>query len=449
MNTIIYDSKTQNTNRFPAGVEMKFIETNTLKLKNQYYEVTTLKCCSPVKTTKNNWYYLMLPETNKELCDTWIKEIAPMFPSLNIQMVEFDRNNIIKPTYAQYPQLTYHNGTKAIEVDLPLSEESNKNYGHTNKRRSPISHFSSLPSLLYSFIEYIIKNKTILTPLIYEVEIETFVKKELKKSIKEYLQQPNSATRVRLMDTSDTYGVYTSLILDFDNLPADALTKYLKEVVAIKTNLNNICAYVSKKVGKEEKPIADMINLVQAHYSKKSYSVEAYLAHHLIRAGICKDFEPFINQYFTIKKAVPELYFWNLIFLTQFGFQFYYYYWLTENRHFKLITPEVFEAAAEEYEDYSSKGFLGNFHTTYSTGTLSRLEKLYKEGEFAKIIEMLSCSFIVAIKPEKKEKFINLRLSDNYGVTSIEEDYYFITGDDYKMRRYKQSNFNIIDRIKI
>jgi 5-methylthioribose kinase len=55
----------------------------------------------------------------------------------------------------------------------------------------------------------------------------------------------------------------------------------------------------------------------------------------------------------------------------------------------------------------------------------------------------LSSSIKVELKPDKK-KFTNLRLCDIYAVSSFEDDYYFIIGDDYKMRRYNKSNFNIL-----
>jgi hypothetical protein len=221
------------------------------------------------------------------------------------------------------------------------------------------------------------------------------------------------------------------------------------EVLEHDNNANKLNTYIDNISKNPLKPKVELIQLVQALYSEKSYDVEAYLAHHLIRAGIVKDFVPFVKQYFLIKEAVPDLYFWNIIFLTQFGFKFYYYYWLTNSRQFKLITPEIFEAACQNFEDHSSLKFLQQFEATYSNGTKNRIINLYKGGKFEEIITLLSCSMIVQLKPEKKERFINLRLSDTYSVITLEGDYYNIVGDDYKLRRYKISNFNTLDKIKV
>lgn len=188
------------------------------------------------------------------------------------------------------------------------------------------------------------------------------------------------------------------------------------------------------------------MEVIQARYSKKSYIVEAYLAHHLIRACFHKESIVFVKQYFEIKKVVPDLYFWNIIFLCQLGLNMYYYFWLTNKRVFHMITKEEFEKRTKQCFSNSSKEFLEYFSGEFpSEETLLLIRQLYLERRFDIIVKNLGTTrYVVPKKYARSRKNSLLRFFDTYKVLFEDEMHYYITADDYYIKKYKKTNFNVI-----
>lgn len=188
-----------------------------------------------------------------------------------------------------------------------------------------------------------------------------------------------------------------------------------------------------------------IIPLIVAEYSKKSYPVEAYLAHHLIRACLSDETIPYIKQYFLIKKSTPDLYFWNRIFLCQFGFNMYYYFWLTDRRFFNLTTKEEFEKKARDYSYTSSFDFFEYFRGDFPIAFRKKMSELYLKGQFDLIISNLKLSKYVTPTDAFKKKSKNFLYSVKYKVGFEDEENYYITGDNYLQRKYPKTNFNIVE----
>jgi len=188
-----------------------------------------------------------------------------------------------------------------------------------------------------------------------------------------------------------------------------------------------------------------LVPLIIAEYSQKSYPVEAYLAHHLIRACLANEFIPYINQYFLIKEHTPDLYFWNRIFLCQFGFRIYYYYWLTDRRFFNLTNKEEFEKRARSYSYTSSYDFFEYFKADYPLSFRNNIAKLYSNGQFNMIISNLKLSKYIAPTDAFKKKSKNFLYSSKYKVGFEDEETYSVTGDNYLNRKYLKTNFNIVE----
>ena len=130
--------------------------------------------------------------------------------------------------------------------------------------------------------------------------------------------------------------------------------------------------------------------------------------------------------------------------MTQFGFNFYYYYWLTSDRTFKLTTPEIFFDKAKKFEDTSSLHFLRLFFIEQSAMTFNHLKGLYLKGDFKNVAMMMGSTIKIEVKDSLRKKFTNLRIAESYDVMSMDENYYHVRGDDFRMHKYSKNNFNII-----
>jgi len=445
-NDVIFDTAGSDM-RFNNGATMKFIQTNDQILAPEMsYSVTKLLCCSPVKDTKKNWFYLCPSyTTGVKSLQSWIDEISPEFPTFDIRLVrstckrlgagvaKIESNNYLNLS------LNYKTGYP-VNLEVDTSVKSGAHYSYTNSRNFAKMSCSNLDFLVRRFIEYCIERKINITKNFATDIIKEFVAGNILK-IKEDFSRPYVITIVPVGGNGNSFKVEVNCIADIDSITPEKVVQYLIEITNI--NINTITDYIHSCISVPVKKEKGSL-YVQALYSKKTYRVEAYLAHHLIRAGLNNEFNPFIEQYFQIKKALPEMYFWNLIFLTQFGFNFYYYYWLTADRTFKLTDKKTFLEKAHAYTDTSSLHFLRNFYIEQNGMTYNILKKLYIKGEFAEVARMLGNTAKITVREDKKAKLTNLRIADSYEVLSMDDKYYHVRGDDFRMHKYLKSHFNII-----
>ena len=186
--------------------------------------------------------------------------------------------------------------------------------------------------------------------------------------------------------------------------------------------------------------------IISTRYSQKSYPVEAYLAHHLIRACFDSQSIIFVKQYFEIKKVVPDMYFWNIIFLCQFGLNMYYYFWLTNERIFHMTTEEEFNKFTKKNMDTSSKSFFDYFAgVILNPDILNSLKELYLSKRFDLVAENLGkVKFVVPKDSTRIRKNSLLRLFKEYQVLFESDDHYLVRADDYNNRRYKKNKFKTV-----
>jgi hypothetical protein len=127
-----------------------------------------------------------------------------------------------------------------------------------------------------------------------------------------------------------------------------------------------------------------------------------------------------------------------------FGFNIYYYYWLTNQRTFKLTTPKAFNKKANEYKDVSSLQFFRNFFMDFNVGTLNNLMELYKAGRFEEFRFEMTHNTRVEVKESSKNRLKSLRLFQNYEVINQTDKVYTLRADDYRLHNYLKKNFNTI-----
>lgn len=441
---IIFDSNDLTQCRFFLGRNIRFISTAGSTLSDdRTYKITQLLCCAPVKDTDENWFYLYPDDfQHPETLKTWIEEISPMFPSLEIKIVSSKcktlepSNGTIHNDFLELRQIDTN--SREVTMTLDFSDKSIACYSYTNKKNSINGNFSGLFFLVELFIDYYIKTQTKLQRNSYLKAVQEFafhdishIKEEFSKSYPVLVTAAGyNVIRVNSCDA-----------IDPESVTPEKVIRYLSTLIIM--NIDNISARITTRNFKLPPESKEKL-YIQALYSQKTYTIEAYLAHHLIRAGLSFDFSEFIEQYFMIKKVLPDMYFWNLIFLTQFGFNNYYYYWLTSDRTFKLTNPETFNIKAHEWNDTSSLQFLRQFYLEYNGITHKHLKELYCAGKFKKMAAMLGHSIKISVKDTKKKKLSNLKIAENYNILSMDDKYYYIRGDDFRMHKYLKSNFNIV-----
>jgi len=432
-----YNRGSRSEGRFLKGVEMHILLFDHVKFHpGKPYILRKITCCQEVKDTRSNWLYV-IPDRYHEDVSTWIKELIPIFPTLGIEIIEVDRCEI--------PDLldggidtTFDNNIEGsrITVRLKVGEQSQGHYSYTNNRNFEHMDFYDLRQLMLGFLTYCARSKVSLS------------KNTIHKLTKEFLSGDNNS-RNFIRGNISTYipssGPYSLvgeyMIDDIDNLDMIVFLSYLKKMCG-----NNIDKCIS--IVKSFKRNKGKISLLKVLYTKSRYKVEKYLAHILIRAAFSDETLPFIKQYYTIKESMPELYFWNIIFLTQFGFDMNYYWWLTEQRIFKFTTEEEFAECASQYSGTSSQMFFSNYFVRgkYPRSHLLKLKTFYEKKDFKTVLDSLSNSLVVTPTDKFREKNKNFIISDTYDVALYNDKYYYVLADDYRIKKCSKSNFNIINR---
>jgi len=368
-----------------------------------------------------------------------------MFPELKIDLVRSEcllyngstrnpGNNLIL-----YNQQS--NSGIIISLLLNYSAKSNLYYSYTNQNNFKSGYFKDLDFLYHMMIEYYLNNKRNIS-IDIKKEITQFVSDNIL-NIKEAFNQSFLVHTYPSGGSNQWTPVMSEFIVDIESVTVENISEYLIKIVEI--NYNNIKDYIELRLKPPSEDIIKGKPYIRALYSKKAYKIQAYLAHHLIRAGLSPEFKDFINQYFKIKEQLPKEYFWNLIFLTQFGFNYYYYYWLTNDRMLKFTTPKEFEEKAKEYTDTSTLTFFSKFHLNCNSALYRRMVEVYTKGDFRKFLVLTQGGIKVMVKPQYRERLKNLRIATYYNALTIEDNYCFISGDDFRVHKYLLKNFEIIN----
>ncbi len=428
MSNLIFDNR-QSFSRFKQHYELSLVISGDKDIRNNYHGITKLSCCSDVKNTNNNWFYILNDSTiDIPLLSSWIDEISEAFPQFEIKIISVPSYNLISCTEIN----------NSITVNLPLSNYSDR-YGVTNKSNYPRGDFFAIKDLYINARNYLVEefkksgisvSKESLVNFIEKFFNSTYFTTYIKNTMMYYADAVSRGNISMYVRDGRSFEIDTRAI-DYNDPDVDSL---LKEYT-IKVMENNFNLVIDDKE----------IPCIQALYSNPhSGNVLTYLAHILIRAGIVPDTINFVKQYFYIKEKTPGLYFWNRIFLTQFGFNFNSEYWLTSGRVFKFTNENTFNNTIKGFYSTSANEFFRLFHwRSVSEGVFSKLKDLYLAEKFDDFIESCSTVITVKLKPEYKNKFPNLMISDKYEVYMSEGDSYYISGDDYKLRKYKKDNFII------
>lgn len=443
-----------NHSRLVEGISMRIIETyghqNISHLNNTTaYTVLNLTCCSAVKNTERDWHYVV-PESIVSVLSKWLEELRPVFPTLDMEIYEIQNKYITEDTTVLNINFVENKGpaNTSFGVYLKLGRQSNTYYGYTNSKTASHAYFRQMSFISRDFLRYCSGVEPDLNKDNVERLARLYIRQE-ENHIRTLFKEPRTVTvtiydpskPIDIRDIHGPYAVESSKIIDADGTDLDSLVKYLVNSYSANVDLcKRVISYYSDKTNKETSTI------LRVRYSRKRYSVESYLAHILLRAAFTENTQQFITQYFKIKEKYPELYFWNLIFLTQMGFNFYYYYWLTDRRFFRFTDEEDFMNRAKAYSGVSSQEFINNsFVQRLSLSASKKLLCYYKEGQLDTIIESLN--YPLKVRPTKVFKSCNdnFLISDCYEVIAYDKDTYFIIGDDYRIRKYKKENFEIVE----
>ena len=433
MNNLIFDEFNSSL-RLKNSINMNLVITSEDNIEDNFYNISSMYCCSGVRETDKNWFYVVNNLSNEDIILKWINEINPIFPELDIKVIYVDSSKLEIYGLIEDGDIT---------VNLPLSDYT-YTYGITNKSRYPRGDFYRFSKLSGGALDYISKSfkrtgDKICTQSITTL-IEEFFSSKVFLNIKEDMFKRNldnfsnhSDNIIMRIPSEGDFNIALRSVDYTDPEVEDLLKKYIKKVI-----LTNGIEYIKRRTGNTYK-----VMCIQALYSHSNKYLLKYIAHVLIRAIFAMESIEFVKQYFYIKEKTPNLYFWNRIFLTQFGFNFNNYFWLTSWRTFRFITEEEFIRESNNDNNERANSFFSKFEVSYCNKILNKLKELYLSDNFDSFIKMyFNSPEVVKLKDEYKNKFINLRLSKEYITTiSDEKDYYLIVGDDYKMRKYRKDRF--------
>lgn len=415
----------------------KFVEND-----KSSHDISMMTCCQSVRDTSQDWQYLIPLDLPKELVDNWLEELRAAFPRF-----EFVTSKIKHISYKSHKLLRRLTILGNLSYDSKIKSSLPFKEGIINVYKLD---FINLIFLYYCWERDIVLFKD----NIFRVE-SNYSKEDLGNLVKNFLIEWKDKIIEEFhnpehycVDPSYLFGrnIQLSENIDFDKLPnfignlkQNIVSTFMNRynVLQIKAAYDYLQGYISKDY---------TITLVNVLYSKKLYTIEAYLAHILFRALYSEETRDFINQYFKIKDKTPDLYFWNRIFLTQFGFRFYYYYWLTDGRFFKLTNKEDFTNKIKNFKFNSSLQFFeDNFSMTIPKNILIGISKEYSEGNLNTLLNNMKELPQVSPTEKFKAKSKFFKYSDKYSVIFMLEDYYYIRNDQFYIRKYKKTNFNIVE----
>lgn len=439
-----------NTARFRSGAYLKVLKTsNNESIDNVDTNIQSMLCCSSVRNVSANWFYLLEDVKNLDFIKTWLNEVSTEFPHFKIEVMEVEKDQYIKNGLSRFNSFGSCTYMKTyLNIDYIL-EHGNK-YPNvlgvylTDKLKSEgkkTKYSISIQDVLFEmFIDYCVKeDKHPIRETIITITDE-FVDNNhdaIIKYLKEYTDSYNSFY-VTSKITAFHYKATLKNILDFDRFDFEELKIFYRDAFQDKAYnynliaLTNILYYRSKNY---------KAYVIRALYQNRKSRVEPYLAHHLIRAILTEEFIPYIKQYFAIKEKNPDMYFWNIIFLCQFGFRIYYYYWLTDKRLFSFITKKDFANRILEYKGDSSFDFFSPFYKTLPKPFMKALQLMYESYDFENFYKNLVIDSYVRPTEKFLKRSSNFNFKQKYKVLFETASQYIITGDDYRNKRYLKKNF--------
>lgn len=451
MNKLIYDEYNHSPRYFEGSYVTAIVKNDNQIKDYSPFKIkdgtSVLKCCDPVKGTDKNWFYVYLDlydESTISLVHKWLEEVSSVFPEFKIEMYKEDkisRKEIIQYKYGTSyyfisKTLKYCNEQgNFITLYTDVNPISDKTYGFTNSITSKKAYFDSITSLMDW---YLLQLETYDIKTI-DISDKDFIKSIIKKNITDIYKNINHDIGIvmDLPDKNNRYTVCSSIVLDIPKVPIDDLVCYIYNVIENKNNKDIIKKYLSQE---DE----NYIYIIQALYSNSTNVINSYLAHILIRAAFTEECRVFIEQYFKIKEQTKDMYFWNRIFLTQFGFRFHYYYWLTSDRVFRFVEKEEFEKSLNNCKGFSVQELLHNFtNRSLSLEYIDKLKEHYIQGNLEPIIDAMKKS--VKVKVKVKNSIYNLRLSSIYTAVLEEcSDSFSIQGDDFTINKYNKELFEYV-----
>jgi hypothetical protein len=422
--------------RFSSGCKMKLVSTYNDKLSpERKYAHRQLLCCAEVRDTRDNWFYIIPPKILSRL-RKWVDELRPNFPTLKMSIIKVKSNNVDAVSYSvstipMFTEVSPSNTGDFISIDIGMYPPY---YGDQRCK------IRSLKDTIERFLSYCVENGL----RIYNNNTGNIVEKFLGEhfnSVRIELSGKVRPCQILYTTTGNYYSTaYANTVIDMADLTVDKLQNYLENVIKVnKVEFNN---YIKEKA---ESKVGKHIYLLRVLYSKRRYDVERYLAHILIRAAFAEELHPFIDQYYLIKSKLPDVYFWNLIFLTQFGFDINPYYWLTSTRVFKFTTEEEFEKIAVGFQGTSASRFFDtNFVHRIIKKTEGSLSEIYRKGEFVNIYESMSGSTKVKPTDDFRSKSSTFMISDSYEVLLFDNSHYWVYNDEYNIKKCKKCNFVVV-----
>lgn len=422
MNKLVYDLD-YFVSRYKKTITMDFIKTSATELnKTKNYQVQSITCTSEVRSTNYNWFYILPYGIDREEFILWLKEFTPLFNYLQIELLPEETFQNIKSNLSGTLSGNLIDITNFNPVDgkLILLSHEDKTISHITDL---FNQFSKWCYTLDNLKEVILNSSK---------SVDNFLNLN-PNFISQYFTTSLENVVVHNKNNKNIEYFTISNILHYTPEIEQKIIIYLKELVQA-----NLLYFKSKLARLNEE---DRI-IVKVLYSKHTNQIENYLVHHLLRVGISSELNIFRSQYYRVKQLLPDLSFWQLILIAQMGMNMHYYWWFTKERFFRLPTEKEFDDAIKKANTTSSNIFFDQFKKIYSPTLENKIKKYYEEEKLDKLLLLIQDTLRVKLKPEKIDKFINLRLQSSYIVSQKEDDYYFIVGDDLIIRRYKQSNFN-------
>lgn len=420
--------------RFGKGKSMKVITIGgeNLSSENTYLH-RDLLCCAEVRGTSDNWFYIIPPEVLGKV-RKWINEIKPHFPTLDMKIIRMKSDITDVVSYAIPHRINVFETDHKVSNE-PISINIKMNSSHYGDRRCEIRQLRDMVS---SFLDYCVENNLEISGKGMSTTIRKFIEENLV-SIKEELNSVRAPSVILYKEEGSKYYMnsYAYSIMDTEDLTPDKLQGYLETVIRL--NTEEYIPYVKERI---DSKVGKYIFILRVLYSKRRFTIERYIAHILIRAAFSKELHPFIDQYYLIKSRLPEVYFWNLIFITQFGFDINPYYWLTGTRTFKFTTKEKFEEAMKGHGGNSSNYFFDSlFKNKMLVSLENNLSETYKRGDFKSFYKSMIKTVHVKPTEDFRLKSSSFKISDRYEVLLFDSDYYCVYNDEYNIKKCKKHNF--------
>jgi hypothetical protein len=424
MNKLIFDPLNRNE-RFHERPNIQYCNTSSENAESiRASSINTTSCTSGVKYNPSNWFYILPYKLDRQACVAWIEELKEAFPNFKLEVLP-------EGTYLEHKN-NIPNTIGRFQLGTPSDPETGELIsikGKTVRSQGKVIDLFGFDDSLHKLVAYCKSKRRSDWRNLIEEFVNNKIYLEDNMSGSHFCKQAVRKSEVS-QDTLSTRDVYKETFED-PIIVLDFFKNYFE------ANRGFIDSYLI------DEKTEDRI-IIKALYSKKRYGAEPYLCHILIRAFIAPELHVFLNQYYRVKELMPNIYFWNRVFLAQMGIEIFYYWWFTNQRILKMTTPEEVSKVGMSNQG-AALSFMESFYkTNLSQEQKTNLYNWYKEEDLQKVYTFLQGKIIreVTLKNEAIGKFQKLRLSPKYKLVDEQGLYYFITGDDLITRRYLKKNFN-------